>query len=108
MPLTDAQEFEIRQWLGTTPGRAELDSVYDGTGTVRETITYVLRQRRAALLAQPKSFSIPGEYSQTNFDPESISKLLLELEDATIETETDPEPRVKRLVRFGDDCYSGR
>lgn len=109
MALTDVQEFEVRQWLGATPGRAELDSIHDHVGSVLDTILYVLRERQAALMAQPKSFSLPGEYSQTNRDAKELAELIAQVEDAVIVTETDgAHSKVKHLVRYGDDCWPGR
>lgn len=65
MALTTDQLVHIRRSVGNTPDDAELNSIYDRVGDVDELILEVLETRLANLKAQPDSFSVPGEYSQS-------------------------------------------
>lgn len=66
MPLTDDQTAQVRTEIGdaTPPSDADLDLIFDRVGTVGGVIYEVTSKRLADLMADPASFSIPGEYSQ--------------------------------------------
>jgi hypothetical protein len=111
MPLTEAQMYEVRRWTGDSPSDAELNAAYDRLGSVREVIEETLATRRANLAASPQSFTIPGEYSQSNRSVNEMNALLADLEDSTIDTESGSAPvdvRIKQLVRIEDDGFIGR
>lgn len=103
----------MREWIGSTPADSVVQATYDEVGSERATVRRILNTRRADLIANPASFSIPGEYSQSTADNlKYIAALLEQLDDATFAddeaTGTAPAPRVRRLVRDGEDEYVGR
>jgi hypothetical protein len=63
--LTVNQIAEIRDEVGDNPPDADLQGVYDRVGTLGGTIYSVLARRLANLRANPASFMVVGEYSQS-------------------------------------------
>jgi hypothetical protein len=82
MALTTDQIKLMRRWVGRRPDDAALQDGYDRLGSLTETVREVLQTRRADLIADPASYSVPGEYSQdTRANLEAIDRLLAELGD---------------------------
>lgn len=112
MPLSVAQRYEVRRWVGSAPPDADLDANFDRLGTVRAVIEEILQTRLADFTRAPATFAIPGEYSQSVGDNiDALQDLLASLNDADLSTEVSsaaPAPRVRRLVRAGYDDLPGR
>lgn len=66
MAFTDAQIAELRTWVPWSPPTdADLDDAADRlSGSVYQVAREYLRARLMTLVANPASFSIPGDYSQ--------------------------------------------
>lgn len=74
----------IRQWTGSTPDDAALETVYLATGsTVEGAALSVLRTRRADLLTGALSWAVEGDYREDRTGNLSgIDALIAELEGA--------------------------
>lgn len=66
MSLTANDLDEIREWVGSEPGDADVEIVYGRTGSVVGAALSILRTRRADLLAGPATWAVAGEYSESN------------------------------------------
>ena len=68
----------VRAWVGDDPDDARLDEIFDDPeigGSRGNVALWVLQNRKANLLSNPTSFSIPEVYSETTTSAE-ILKLL--------------------------------
>lgn len=65
MALDQGQLIQIRRAIGDKPDDAELQTIFNRTGSVDELILEVLERRLANLKARPDSMNIPGEYSDS-------------------------------------------
>ncbi len=82
--LTLTEEKYLRTKVGSAVELADLQESYDRLGTLDGVAREILETRLADLLADPASFSVPGEYSQdTRANIESIQKLLATLGGAS-------------------------
>jgi hypothetical protein len=94
MPLTTAQLFLIRRHVGDNPDNATLDSIasrhkWDPDFVVLE----VLETRYANLVANPSSFSVSGEYSQsTDGNLRALAKKIEEWRAWMFSQGKDPGP----------------
>lgn len=82
MPLDSDQLALVRDEVGSVepPSDADLDDIYDRKGGLVGTVRVVWAQRLANFLADPATFSVSGEYSQSTRDNiEGIQKRLAEL-----------------------------
>lgn len=70
MPLDLDQLALVRDEIGFTepPSTPDLDDIYDRKGGLVGVVRVVWSQRLADLFANPASFSISGEYSQSTGD----------------------------------------
>lgn len=65
MALEEATEAEIRTWVGTAAETSDLAARYERLRSVHAVALEVLRLRLADVLANPATFSIDGDYSQS-------------------------------------------
>ena len=56
----------LRSWLGAEPDDEDLDARYARLEDAQAVALEVVRERRAALLATPSSFTVTGVYSESN------------------------------------------
>ena len=90
MPFTDAQIAEIRTWVPWSPPTdAALDDAADRlSNSIYQVAREFLRARLMELVADPASFSIPGDYSQnTGENMRVLGERIKEL-DALVDAET--------------------
>jgi len=59
-PLTADQELALRVWVGDDPTLEYLQSIYDLTESLNETVVYVLNRKIALASEEPASLSVPG------------------------------------------------
>ena len=59
--LSPDQLSAVRDEIGSTPGDADLDDLYDRVGGLVGVVRAVWRARLAVFLAQPASVNIPGQ-----------------------------------------------
>ena len=72
MAMTEGLLRVVRTWVGTAsvdadstvPTDAELNALYDATGSARTVVEETLRQRRADFLVDPVSYTLTGKYTQ--------------------------------------------
>lgn len=96
--LTVAQIVLMRRWVGRRPSDDDLQTIYDRTGSLTETVREVLETRRADLIADPASYAITGEYSQdTRANIDAINKLLAQLGDLDSE-DTGDDGQFVRII----------
>lgn len=77
---------QIRDWVGSQPDDATVESFYSrlGNGTVETAALSILRQRRADLEANPETFNVQGDYSQsTGKNLDSLNSRIGQLEALT-------------------------
>lgn len=90
MPLVTDQLKVLRRQVGDKPSDDDLDAIYERVGSLTETAREVLEIRLANLVANPASFSVPGEYSQdTKANMDLLNKRLSSLGDLDNEDPTD-------------------
>lgn len=65
MALSTDQVVYIRRQVGSSPPDADLQAIFDRTGDVDVLVLEILETRYADMLANPTSFSVSGEYSQS-------------------------------------------
>lgn len=107
--MTSEQRYEARRWVGSAPPDVDLDAAYDRLGSMREVIEEILMTRRANFARQPTSISVGGEFSQSvGGKVKEIDDMLAQLAVNDLGTTTDTPPRIKRLSRYGEDCWPGR
>lgn len=63
--LTQDQLVYVRRQIGNSPTDAELQVTYDRLADVDQVVLEVLEIRLANLIADPATFSVSGEYSQS-------------------------------------------
>lgn len=65
--LTADQRFSVREEIGDTipPSDAELDAIYERKGGLVGVVRAVWTRRLANFLANPATFTIPGDYAQS-------------------------------------------
>ncbi len=93
MALSSDQLASIRDEIGTAepPTTADLDVIYDRVSGLVGVVRAVWAQRLANLLAEPATFSVSGEYSQsTSANIEAIRKRLSELASYPDDSDTIP------------------
>lgn len=82
MALAPDELAQVRDWVGgaTPPTDPDLDAIHDRVGGTAGVVRSVWAGRLAALLSDPASFSIGGEYSQsTAANIKAIQELLGQL-----------------------------
>lgn len=80
--LTEDQVYALRRKVGDRPTDAELQAIYDRTGSLTETAREILETRLANFMADPANFSVPGEYSQgTEKNIDALTRALASLGD---------------------------
>lgn len=64
--LDAATLTSIRGWVGSQPGDAAIEALFDtdGFGTAEACALQILRQRRADLEQQPAEWRLDGDYQQ--------------------------------------------
>ena len=85
--LTDAQYAYLKSQLGPEPSRQDLDVRYARLGTVRDVAVEVLRERRAALVADPLSLTINGVATVATVE----NVRAIERQIAELSAEPDPD-----------------
>lgn len=66
MALNAAQLAAIRAEVGSTPDDATLQLIFDRTANLGAVAVEVISMRLSDLLASPATFTIIGDYSQSN------------------------------------------
>jgi hypothetical protein len=93
MPLDPDQLAIVRDEIGTVepPSDGDLDDIYDRKGGLVGVVRTVWAQRLANLLAEPATFSVAGEYSQSTRDNiEGIQNRLKELSGTADDSDDIP------------------
>ena len=97
--LTVDQLVTVRRRVGRQPVDAEIQTIYDRTGSLTETVREILEIRVADLRANPTSFTVPGEYSQdTAGQIKAIDAALLSLGDLDNEATEDDAVELPTVV----------
>lgn len=75
---------EVRGWVGDTPSDIDIDALWVQLGGVELVALRVLRKRRATMLANPTSFNVQGDYSQSTVaNLQYLDSLIVQLEQMT-------------------------
>jgi hypothetical protein len=93
MPLDPDQLALVRDEVGTVepPSDADLDDIYDRKSGLVGVVRVVWAQRLANFLADPATFNVSGEYSQSVRDNiEGIQKRLAELSGVADDSDDIP------------------
>lgn len=93
MPLDPDQLSTVRDEIGTVepPTDGDLDDIYDRKGGLVGVVRVVWAQRLANLMAEPATFSVAGEYSQsTAKNIEAMQQRLKELSGAADDSDDIP------------------
>lgn len=99
MALDPEQLAEVRDEIGTTepPSDSDLDDIHDRKGGLVGVVRAVWAQRLANFLADPATFAVSGEYSQSVRDNiEGIQNRLKEL--AGVPDDSDDIPPKGEVV----------
>lgn len=69
MPLLADDLARIREWVGSSPDDGDVATVYERVGEdPLAAALSILRTRRADMLAEPATWAVSGEYSQSTKD----------------------------------------
>lgn len=96
----------VRQWIGSEPDDFAVEQALADHGSPEATALAILRVRYADLVASPHSFSVPGEYSETN-GKDQLEALRRQI--ATLENKLGIEPSASGVTTgFLDRCDNVR
>lgn len=101
MALDSEQLAEVRDEIGTIepPSDSDLDDIHDRKGGLVGVVRAAWAQRLANLLAEPATFSVSGEYSQSVRDNiEGIQNRLKELAGVPDDSDEIPPPGLEVAV----------
>ncbi len=90
----------IREWVGSTPDDAAVETVYLRTGTVEAAALSILRTRRADLVTGPVSWAVEGDYREDrskNLD--ALDRLIARLEGEAVIVDPATAMTTSQLTR---------